>query len=78
MAKSRFTQAQILSALQKVKDGTTVTEVCCDHRISNQTFYAWRRKFETAPAAAAPSKPEIAPELITPLSVQRVERVVSP
>lgn len=45
MAKSRFAQTEILSILQKARDGTSITDLCCDNRISGATFYQWRRKF---------------------------------
>jgi putative transposase len=39
------TEEQILAALRHAESGTTVTEVCRDVGISEQTFYVWKRKY---------------------------------
>ena len=45
MKKKRFTDEQIGYALRQAEAGKTVTEVCRELGISQQTFYRWRRKF---------------------------------
>lgn len=54
MAKSRFSQTQILSILKQAQDGTSVTALCCDHRMSSAAFYQWRRKFGSQNATPGP------------------------
>lgn len=45
MKKSRFSEEQIVRILGEVAGGLTVREVCKTHGLSDQTFYAWRRKY---------------------------------
>ena len=45
MKKSRFSEEQIVRVLAEVDGGKTVREVCKGHGLSDQTFYAWRRKY---------------------------------
>ena len=45
MKKSKFTEAQIAFALRQVETGTRVSEVCRKMRISEQTFFRWKRKY---------------------------------
>jgi putative transposase len=46
MKKSKFTDEQIVKILAEVDaPGKTVAEVAKAHQISDQTIYAWRRKF---------------------------------
>jgi putative transposase len=45
MKRKRFTDEQIGYALRQAEAGKTVTEVCRELGISQQTFYRWRRKF---------------------------------
>jgi putative transposase len=45
MARRRgHTEEQILAALREAEVGTTVMDVCRQVGISEQTFYAWKRK----------------------------------
>jgi putative transposase len=39
--KSRFTEGQIASALQKAETGTSMAEVIRRMGVSEQTFYCW-------------------------------------
>ena len=39
------TEEQILAALRQAESGTTVTELCREVGISEQTFYPWKRKY---------------------------------
>ena len=43
--KSRYTEAQIVVALQQHEAGLTVKDVCRKYGISDQTFYRWRNKY---------------------------------
>jgi putative transposase len=46
MKKSRFTEEQITYALRLAEAGETVTELCRQLGVSQQTFYQWRRKYQ--------------------------------
>lgn len=45
MKRKRYTDEQIAYALRQAEAGTPVTEICRKLGVSQQTFYAWRRKF---------------------------------
>jgi putative transposase len=45
MKKSHFSDEQIVKILSSVTDGTTVREVCGIHRVTENTFYTWTRKY---------------------------------
>ena len=50
MKKSRYTEQQISVALKQVELGSSVAEVCRKYGISEQTFYRWKKKFQSATA----------------------------
>jgi putative transposase len=45
MKISRYTDSQILSILKQNESGTSVSDLCREHGMSNATFYKWRSKF---------------------------------
>ncbi|MBM3415829.1 MAG: transposase [Bacteroidetes bacterium] len=45
MKKSRFTEAQIVSALKKQEAGISTREVCRELGVSEATFYNWKVKY---------------------------------
>lgn len=45
MKKSRFTETQIVSILNKADAGMKVQDVCRKHGISPATYYAWKSKY---------------------------------
>lgn len=45
MKRSKFTEEQIAFALKQAESGVTVAEVCRKMGISENTYYAWKKKF---------------------------------
>jgi putative transposase len=45
MEESKFTEPQIVFALQQAESGVTVAEVCRKLGISEATFYSWNKKY---------------------------------
>ena len=45
MKRSKFTDSQIMDALNRVDAGLAVPEVCRELGISTATFYKWRAKY---------------------------------
>ena len=45
MRKSRFSVEQITYGLKQVETGVPVSELCRKLGISEQTFYAWKKKY---------------------------------
>jgi putative transposase len=45
MRKGRFSEEQIIGILKQSEAGKGTKEICREHGISPNTFYAWRRKF---------------------------------
>ena len=45
MKKSRFTESQIIAAIQKQENGMSTREVCRELGISEPTFYNWKAKY---------------------------------
>jgi putative transposase len=48
MRPSRFSEEQILQALQQVRAGTPAVEMCRKLGITQTTFYRWRGKYQDA------------------------------
>jgi putative transposase len=45
MKKSKFTEAQIVFAIQQSETGVAVQEICRKMGISEATFYNWKKKY---------------------------------
>jgi putative transposase len=43
--RKRFTEEQIVTILKQSEAGASTRDLCREHGISPNTFYAWRRKF---------------------------------
>ena len=48
MKRSRFSDAQIVTAIKQVELGVPIPELCRKYGISQQTFYRWRSKYRRA------------------------------
>ena len=46
MRPSKFTEDQMVEALQQVKAGTAAVQVCRELGITETTFYRWRAKYD--------------------------------
>jgi len=42
---TRYTEEQIIRILKEIETGTSVSEVCRKHGVSEQTVYRWRNKY---------------------------------
>jgi putative transposase len=51
MRRSRFTESQIVAALQEVESGVPIAEVIRKHGISRATFFTWKAKYGGATVA---------------------------
>ena len=45
MKKSRFSEAQIIRILKEYEAGKKASDLCREHRISDATFYNWKKKY---------------------------------
>jgi len=45
MKKSKFTEGQIVKALQSNENGKSVEQISRELKISTGTFYSWRKKY---------------------------------
>jgi putative transposase len=45
MRKSRFSESQIIAALQRQERGEKVRDICRELGISEPTFYNWKSKY---------------------------------
>ena len=43
--KIRFSEEQIIGILKQQESGVKTADVCREHNISQNTFYAWKSKF---------------------------------
>lgn len=51
MRRSKFTESQIVAALQEVEGGVPIAEVIRTHGISRATFFTWKSKYGGATVA---------------------------
>ena len=45
MKRSRFSEEQIVYALQQAESGTPIGDVCRQLGVAEQTFYTWKKKY---------------------------------
>lgn len=45
MKKGRYTEQQVAYALRQAEGGVRVAEICRKLGVSEQTFYAWKKKY---------------------------------
>ena len=45
MKRKRYTEPQIVFALQQAESGTPVAEICQKMGVAEQTFYRWKRRY---------------------------------
>jgi putative transposase len=45
MKKTRFTEDQIVLALKQLEAGVSMKEISRKYEVSEQTIYAWRKKY---------------------------------
>jgi putative transposase len=45
VAKKGRAEEQILRALRQAESGTRVAEICCEHGVSEATYYVWKKKY---------------------------------
>lgn len=45
MKKTKFTESQIIKAIKRNENGTSVNDICRELGIANGTFYNWRKKY---------------------------------
>lgn len=45
MKKSKFSETQIIKILKQQESGESVTDICREHGISQDTFYGWKSKY---------------------------------
>jgi putative transposase len=43
--RTRFTEEQIIGVLKRLEAGAPVKELCREIGVSNQTMYAWKKKY---------------------------------
>lgn len=51
MRRSKFTESQIVAALQEVESGVPIAEMIRKHGISRATFFIWKSKYGGATVA---------------------------
>ena len=51
MKKRGFNDNQIVNILKQAKQGVPIAELCCEHNISQNTFYNWCSKYGSMDAA---------------------------
>jgi len=45
MKRKRYTEPQIVFALQQAESGTVVSEICRKMGVSENTFYRWKKRY---------------------------------
>ena len=57
MPRKRYTEEQIGFALRQADAGTSVPEICRKLRVTEQTFYRWKKRFGDM-GISTPSRPQ--------------------
>ena len=45
MKKSKFSETQIIKILAQQEQGSSVSDICREHGISQGTYYSWKSKY---------------------------------
>jgi putative transposase len=45
MKRNRFSEEQIIGILKEHQAGITVSDLCCEHGVSDASIYKWKAKF---------------------------------
>lgn len=45
MKRTKFTESQIIKAIKRNENGTSVDDICRELGIAKGTFYNWRKKY---------------------------------
>jgi putative transposase len=62
MRNREFSEEEIISILKLGQAGRTVKDVCCEHEISEATYYQWKAKYGGMEAADIPRLRELEDE----------------
>ena len=64
--KKRFTEEQIIGFLGEAEALLPIKELCCQHGLSEASYYCWHSKFDGMNVSDAKRLKELDPSLILP------------